>query len=372
MGVAVGFAAVGGRVGSFHSTKSKSVSGDKMKNEHIEMINEMIVPYKENAKNLLNPDADFSEVCYRAKTDKKYGTYDGNHINRYRILTGIRFIRDSAPYEELIRYLLVEEIKDRETNSFQGIGDALNLAVWLTKQFHKEEDAELFSRAKNANFDTACGFNANDLSENYFKTNICDFDIVECIWLTLDLQEHTYYDRLLELWKSEQTEWNEKRLNQLRSFERQRKNVRGELAALLKLFELKKRAVTDWDYCSLSNDIAEKQIELGQIQEAYDTVSRMLPRLEIIVGWENIGSGRFIMERCMDIIISGNKQDASHLWNYMKPHAVQMKHMHWKLHEKIAKAAEIMGDLRLSKLFIKQLDKEKKASRLALSKQKRT
>jgi hypothetical protein len=101
-------------------------------------------------------------------------------------------------------------------------------------------------------------------------------------------------------------------------------------------------------------------------------MSRMLPRLTKIAGWQNIGLGRFVMERCMEIIISGNMQDASQIWNYMKPHAVQMKNMHWNLYEKIAKAAETMGDLRLSKSFLKQLDREKKASQLALSKQKRT
>ena len=269
-----------------------------MKNEHTEILNEMIEHYKENAKNLLKPDADFSEVCYLAKTDKEYGTYDGNYINRYRILTGIQFIENSAPYEDLIRYLFIEEIKDRETNSFQGIGDALNLAVWLIKQFRREEDAELFSRAKNANFDTACGFNVDDLAENYFKIDISDYDIGECICLALDLHEYLCYDRLLELWSRVQSEWNEINLNQLRSFERQRKNAKGELTALLKLFELKKEAMNDWDYCSLSNDIAEKQIELGQIQEAYDTVSRMFPRLAKIAGWQNIGLGRFIMETC--------------------------------------------------------------------------
>lgn len=64
----------------------------------------------------------------------------------------------------------------------------------------------------------------------------------------------------------------------------------------------------------------------------------------------------------MDIIISGNKLIALDVWKYMKPHVAQTKNMHWNLYEKTAKAAEIMGDLKLSRSLLKQLEKEKKSS----------
>lgn len=331
-----------------------------MKNEHIELLSLMVASYKEKANMLLRSDADYAEVCYIPKQDKEYGTYDGNYTNRYRILTGIQFSEDKAHYEELIRYLLAEEIKDRETNSFQGIGDALNLGVWLIKQFHREKDAALFLRAKNANFDTSCGFDADAINENFFKTNIYDLDIDECIWLSLDLQEYDYGDKLIELWKSKQSEWNEENIGQLRSFERQRKNADGELIALLVLFKLKKDNLSDWDFCSISNDIAKKQIELNRIKDAFDTISEMLPKLMKINDWQDVGLGRFIMETCMDIIILGDKEVASHIWSQMKVHAAKMKNMHWNLYEKASKAAELMDDVKLSKSFKKRLEKEKK------------
>ncbi|PKM73494.1 MAG: hypothetical protein CVU91_04185 [Firmicutes bacterium HGW-Firmicutes-16] len=53
-----------------------------MKNEHTELLSQMIASYKEKAKMLLQSDADYTEVCYLSKKNKEYGKYDGNYINR--------------------------------------------------------------------------------------------------------------------------------------------------------------------------------------------------------------------------------------------------------------------------------------------------
>jgi len=197
----------------------------KMQSKCREMLAAMIVPYKVMAKTLLLPNADFSSVCYSAKKDEINTSviYDGNQANRYGILTGIRFADDKAAYEDLIRYLLIEEIVGRETDTLQGFGDELALAVWLIKQFRREQDTELFSRAKKANFDTHCGFNADYIDDTYFKSDIAKMDIDECVWLALNLREYDYADRLIELWKSEQTIWDEKSLKLLHFYETRRR-----------------------------------------------------------------------------------------------------------------------------------------------------
>ena len=156
------------------------------------LLSEMISPYKEDAKKLLRPNADFSKVCYAEKKDEENGTYDGNHTTRCRVLTGIQFMEDNANYEDVIRYLLIEEIKHRKANSFQGFGYALNLSVWLIKQFDREQDADLFSRAQYANFDTYCGFNPDAIHEDFFKRNISEINIDEAVSLAVDLQEYDY------------------------------------------------------------------------------------------------------------------------------------------------------------------------------------
>jgi hypothetical protein len=261
----------------------------------------MVAPYKNKAKTLLQPDPDLSEVCYSPKTDTDHGTYDINHINRYRVLTGIKFIEDKTPYEELIRYLLLEQIKDRETGSDRGVGDDLNLAVWLIRHFcnESESDTELFSRAKEANFDTYCAFDADDIHEDYFSGNISDFDIEYWIYVAIELDEVIYRDRLIELYKNEQTEWNIDNLETLLYYEKIQKNPQGELDILLKLLELKSDTMDDWDYRSLLHDIAKKQIGLNHIQEAFSTVLQMIPKFERTPDWHGVNYGRFFMETCM-------------------------------------------------------------------------
>jgi len=163
---------------------------------------------------------------------------------------------------------------------------------------------------------------------------------------------NAYLLRLIEIWKGEECTWNERNLNQLRFYEEVRKNPRGELEALFKIFELKTENASDWDYCLLLSDIAEKQVELEEIQEAFDTVLKMLPRLKNICDWKNFGLGRSFIGTCMDIIISGSSDNAIQLWNYMKPYVVKMEYIDY---EKVATAADKMGDEDLSKLFLKRL-----------------
>ncbi|MDR1689269.1 MAG: hypothetical protein LBS21_11735 [Clostridiales bacterium] len=330
---------------------------------HIELLSELIDRYKEKAEALTAPDADFSDVCYFGILNEENISYDKNQTERLRILTGIQFIENIAPFEDLIRFLLTEEIEARERDSFQGFGIALKLAVWLIKKFYREKDEELFAKAKNANFDTYCGFNAKDIGESFFKKDIAQFDMDESIILTLYLREYILCGKLIELWKGEQTEWNVKNLNRLISYERGRKNSEGELSALNMLFELESDNMSDWDYCSLSNDIASKQIELHQIQSAFETARRMMPKLAKVDNWQSYGLGRSIMEMCMDIVILCDKFSATQIWNFTKPHLSKMKEMPWNLYEKAAKAADIMSEPRLSKSLRRRLEKEKQKLR---------
>ena len=61
--------------------------------------------------------------------------------------------------EEAITYLFQDELKDREQNSFQGIGSTLQILTHLIRKYNADDKyADLLKRAKNANFDCACGY----------------------------------------------------------------------------------------------------------------------------------------------------------------------------------------------------------------------
>ncbi|WP_019424590.1 hypothetical protein [Paenibacillus sp. OSY-SE] len=95
-----------------------------------DLIRQMIAPYFVTLSHLFEPDADYSGVDYLEQYDEEWGTSDANYTNRFRVLLAISWSeqRSEPEFELLIRHLLIQKIIDRETNSFQGAGDALHLA----------------------------------------------------------------------------------------------------------------------------------------------------------------------------------------------------------------------------------------------------
>ena len=79
-----------------------------------------------------------------------------------KVNDGDYFLFENIDNEDIVKRLFEEELKDRETNSFQGIGSSLEILTYLLmKHNDKNKYDELFKRAKNANFDCACGYSRN-------------------------------------------------------------------------------------------------------------------------------------------------------------------------------------------------------------------
>ena len=197
-------------------------------------------------------------VCYKPYQDKEYGTQDANYTNRLRLAYYLLY--GEVDDEEVIAWLFEEELKDREENSFQGIGSALEVLTFLLKKYnvnhrdddlyrnddlhreddlhqdgdlrreddlrrdsdlhrdddlHREDDLhqggnlhrydDLFARAKNANFDCACGYDA-DLA---MVEKLSDNDLLDCIYLCQDMEFLAVMEPLVEQWRASVTEWGE-------------------------------------------------------------------------------------------------------------------------------------------------------------------
>ncbi|WP_336077583.1 hypothetical protein [Paenibacillus sp. 203] len=104
-----------------------------METNYRKLLDQMMTPYDEMLQSLIGNHADFSKVDYLEKHSEKYGKSDANYTNRLKVLLAMynREDRYAPHYEPIVRRLLVNEIIDRGTNSFQGIGDALYYAVFL-------------------------------------------------------------------------------------------------------------------------------------------------------------------------------------------------------------------------------------------------
>ena len=99
----------------------------------------------------------WSRFAYREAKSEERGSFDANELVRYQLLLELQYDWHTSD-EELVRFLFEQEILARENDSFQGIGEALWLSAFLLAKVCKPNDISLFWRAKQANFDTHCGF----------------------------------------------------------------------------------------------------------------------------------------------------------------------------------------------------------------------
>ncbi len=179
--------------------------------DYREIFKDMIKKYDIHIKKCL--DNDLSDYCYKKDIDKEYGTYDLNYYNRLRLSYAILFSQDrnNINMEELIRKLFCEELKDRKTRSFQGIGTNLLILSQLLHSYQKEEDKILFEEATNANFDCYAGYEY-DLklyNEMYpISKKIDEYDLFDCIYIAHELMEYNISEQLIDILEAQRDSWH--------------------------------------------------------------------------------------------------------------------------------------------------------------------
>ena len=149
---------------------------------------------------------DASLVCYKEFQNGQWGTDDANYTNRLRLAYFLLY--EKIDDEGAVAYLFQEELKDRENNSFQGIGSTLCILTWLLRKYnggHKYDT--LFQRAKDANFDCVCGYDVEDAVEEDFGKN----DLLDCIFLCQEMEYKDVMGILVDAWKEGRgnpADWN--------------------------------------------------------------------------------------------------------------------------------------------------------------------
>jgi hypothetical protein len=90
-------------------------------------------------------------------------TIDEHLKERARVLWALQYDHGTAD-SALLRFLLAEEIAWHRESPFQGLGDELSLAAHLVASAPQPGDALVMWAAKQANFDTWCGFDSQYLA----------------------------------------------------------------------------------------------------------------------------------------------------------------------------------------------------------------
>ena len=281
---------------------------------------------------------DFSEVCYQEQYGEQEGTYDGNYTNRLRLAYYMFYGHQEK--ESLVVSLFKEELKDRENNSFQGIGSTLELLTALLGKYNQggKYDA-LFERAGNANFDCACGYTRN----MQIDPDINTWDIHDAIEGAIDMWELDIAGELVQIWQGSVSEWDSRQIAKLISYNKDIVLEERNEGLLEKSLAMVREKGNNKEIISAWHDLIRHQVQFGKWDKAYQNLMqlRQHTKLEEI---ERMDLFNFILERCAEII-SNYPQKAQALWDWCKPYLQQKEdNLSRNLYKKGIDAANAVGD----------------------------
>ena len=294
---------------------------------------------------------DFSAYYYQEARDyydsEKPDTYavsDTNYLNRARIAYALMFktrYQTDPILEPIIRQLFIEEIIDRETNSFQGMGDSVTLLASLLNEYKKGDDQQLFERVKVANFDCGCAF---DLIPKVWLDCVDNHDLNWWIYTTMDLEEREHCVQFIELWKKQQTLLGtpERTINL---------EFTGYLGDFELILEASKQSFADsenenlWDYCSNGSDYLKLLIEHEQYSSAFEVLQKILPKVESAsTHGFSIGLSRYIIEYTLDLM-EKDEENRPIIWDFSYPYLKKAeKHMSINMYQKAINIGILMED----------------------------
>lgn len=283
-------------------------------------------------------NGDDSQIKYVEQHDKVWGRKDKNYLNRMRLVYYILYAHIDD--ENMVVYLFQEELKDRKSNSFQGIGYTLNVLTSILNKYNVEGKYDkLFDEAKNANFDCACGYDKNYKMDD----EISDLDLMDCIYLAQDLDYKDVMEILVNRWKDSIEQWTDSNRQTLIGFN----SFLGKELENKEMYEtLLENAIVlgkTFDIVSAYNDIIQYYINSNNIENAYFYLKKMIDTVD----FKDIVEIRLfstVLEECFDIICGG-VSDSAQLWQWAKSYLLNQTNMYGNLYKKGIAAARYVNDL---------------------------
>lgn len=307
---------------------------------------------------------DAGSVSYKEFQNGEWGTDDANYTNRLRL--SYYLLYEKIDDEATVEYLFRQELKDRENNSFQGIGSALRILTWLLKKYNQSHKYDaLFERAKEANFDCACGYDPEDVVQEDFGEN----DLLDCIYICQELDYKDVMGPLVDAWKK-QTEgtagWNPSNRSTLIRFNaflgRNRENQ--ELYHQQLQETLKAEPGNVRDIIARYRDLIRFYLDTGNHRDAAEYCKIVIESAD----YRQIRSIRLfgdILEECCEIIAHDPTENAG-LWKQIKEELKDKPQSGWygNLYTKAIAAAKAEDDPYAERLESEYLNWRKKCSLL--------
>ncbi len=280
-------------------------------------------------------------VCYKEFHNGEWGVDDENYTNRLRLAYYLLYCHIED--EEATVFLFQEELKDRERNSFQGIGSTLQILTHLIRKYNGDgKYADLLEQAKAANFDCACGYDPNGQMEDDFETN----SLLDCIYLCREMEYRDVMESLVDEWKKNTTEWSGSNRSVLIDFNTfLGRNAENERLYQEQLEErLSAESGSVGDIISGYNNLIWHFLHMGDYGKALGLCEKVIATTD----YGQVRSLRLfkdILEACFEVTANHTKTAAG-LWNWAKTELQKVPQSSWygNLYIKGIAAAKAIND----------------------------
>ena len=292
----------------------------------------------------------WQDLAYSASTsESKQGydyNFDANAKNRYALLIELQYNLQKED-EELIRYLLIQEILASETHGMGGASDSLMLNIYLLATFKNPDDIILFYKAKYSNFDTSCAVGSEfmfyalaDKTEAFTEKNFPEiYDDIKGLysrfysesalsewWHNLleyypdciknedlyTLYQRSFYFDDYTLARNYLEQWNEKTPDSANK-KSVLKHAYVEFEEYSKVIELLKEELvaceTSWERTSCLGDLLDFYTRTEQSENAYTVVESIDKELQKSSDWKNTGLVQMTIEQIFEFSVSTNNAE---------------------------------------------------------------
>lgn len=278
-----------------------------------------------------------TSVQYNEYKDEKWGTKDANYLNRMRLAYYLLYAQIDD--EVTIVYLFQEELKDRKSNSYQGIGNTLNVLTTILKRYNNDGRYNgMLEEAKNANFDCACGYDKN----YWMDDEIDSLDLMDCIFLSQDLEYKDVMELLVDKWKDSITDWTDANRTTLIRFNSFLEKEQENETIYKVLLDNAVISGKTFNIVSAFNKVIRYYIDIRQFEIAASYLRKMIDTTDF-KDIEKIRLFGDVLEECFEII-SGGAKDSTELWKWAKPYLQARKNMYGNLYTKGIEAAKTVVD----------------------------
>jgi hypothetical protein len=348
---------------------------------------------------------EWQQFAYKPEENTEGVISDMNALKRYQLLIAIQHDLMKGD-DNLLVFLFRQEVDMHTEPTIQGLSPSLSLNAYLLSIFGDPKNLPLFIAAKTANFDTHCGFDREfmvclnlqrtykqvkklskewqDKFYQYFDADIKKAQLTPKQWeawrtikdkeyilglrnktleqeiyLAEQLEENDIKSQKITEWINQQSEWTEEKLTILVSYERSRKNVKGQIEAIEKIIDFKK---TDWDKAVQLQILAELYLSIKSPDAAWQRLKEGTVFLEKIQDWGQVNLGRFFVERSLDVILQ--KMDVKDAVNqeayaWMLEKVDKINGHYPSLLEKLVKVAQLWNNQALQERYEKILEEKK-------------